>query len=325
LTQTSLYPLLLQPSLHTKIWGGRKLETVLGKKLPTGDPYGESWELHDSATVANGALAGRTVGDLVSEYGKALIGPGHNPADGMPLLAKFLDARDWLSVQVHPNDQQARALNDGIRGKSEAWYVLEADPGARLVIGVKPGTTPEDIRWALDETRLEDLLVYAPVRAGDVIPIFPGTIHALGPGILIYEIQQSSDITYRFYDWNRPGLDGKPRELHVEKSLMVSNFDRLPEIKHTGESTAESIEILRSPYFRTELHQFMNGRMMTLKTGGGQPGFDALTCIEGRAIVEAQGEQIILNKGQTALVPASVPAFELMGRARVLRSVPVQP
>lgn len=318
MSQPTLYPLLLNPSLHTKVWGGRRLETLLGKTLPTDEPYGETWELHDSATVANGALAGHTVGELVAQYGAELIGAHNDPAGGMPLLAKFLDAKEWLSVQVHPNDAQAREFGDDIRGKTEAWYVLAADPGAKLIIGVKPGTTPETIRRALDENRLEDLLVYAEVTVGDVLPVFPGTIHALGPGVLIYEIQQSSDVTYRFYDWGRMGLDGKPRALHIEKSLAVSNFDHLPEIKHTGGSTDDVIEIVRSPYFLTELHQFMDGRATTFNKAG---RFDALTCIEGRAEIEAGGVQISLDKGQTALIPACIPSYEMKGRARVLRSV----
>src|SRR5262245_4247873 len=135
----TLYPLLMQPALHTKPWGGRRLETVLHKSLPTDEPYGESWELHDTATIANGSLAGRTLGDVLPEYGNDLVGSDNNPSVGFPLLAKFLDAAEWLSIQVHPNDEQASELESEPRGKSEAWYILAADAGAQLIMGVQSG------------------------------------------------------------------------------------------------------------------------------------------------------------------------------------------
>ena len=223
-----LYPMLLDPTLHVKVWGGRRLETVMHKHLPTNEPYGEAWELHDSATVANGALSGRSLGDLLTEYGEDLIGSVSDPAEGMPLLVKILDATDWLSVQVHPNDEQARQLEGEPRGKTEAWYILAADEKAELVIGVVPDASAEEVADAIRENRLEEMLVYEPVEAGNVLYIPAGTIHALGPGLLVYEIQQSSDTTYRLYDWGRMGLDGQPRPLHIEKSLAVARLGRLP-------------------------------------------------------------------------------------------------
>jgi mannose-6-phosphate isomerase len=194
---TTLYPLLLNPALHIKVWGGRKLETLLHKALPTGEPYGESWELHDTATVANGVLAGQTLGALLQQWGHDLIGPHNDPTEGFPLLAKFLDAQDWLSVQVHPNDEQARALEGDPRGKTEAWYVLAVDPGSTLVKGIQPGTSQTAMADAIRANHLEPLLVYQAVEPGDVLLNNAGGVHALGPGIVIYEIQQSSDVTYR--------------------------------------------------------------------------------------------------------------------------------
>ncbi len=315
----SLYPFLMQPQLHVKVWGGRKLATLLGKELPTDQPYGESWELHDTTAVANGPLAGKRLGELCFDYREALLGPGNNPTEGFPLLAKLLDARDWLSVQVHPNDEQARAFGDGLRGKTEAWYVVDADPGARLIIGVEPGTTRDALRQAIEQKRFEQLLVYAPVTAGDILLIGAGTIHALGPGILIYEIQQSSDLTYRFYDWGRLGLDASPRELHIEKSLAVANLDRLPEIRHTGNLNRDVIPLFHCAYFQTELYRLHDGQPRAF---GDTPRrrFDILTCIEGSGMVEGAGVQVAFEKGQTLLVPASIERFTLSGEARVLRS-----
>ncbi len=315
----TLYPLRLQPALHVKVWGGRRLHTVLGKALPTDEPYGESWELHDTATVADGPLTGRTLGDLLREYGTDLIGTGNDPADGFPLLAKLIDASEWLSVQVHPNDQQARELEGEPRGKTEAWYVLAAEPGARLVIGVQPGTPAAVLARAIHDGRLHNLLVYAEVGVGDVLFTPAGTIHALGPGLLIYEIQQSSDTTYRLYDWGRVGLDGQPRPLHIEKGLAVANLETLPVIRRTGDSALPVVDIVQCSYFHTLLHQLnpRNGARVALDTRG---RFHALTCIEGTATVEAGGVRVELAAGQTALVPACIGAYTLSGTARVLRA-----
>lgn len=272
-----VYPFLLTPSLHVKVWGGRKLQTVLNKPLPTDEPYGESWELHDTATIANGALAGRALGDLLAEVGTALIGDNNDPAEGFPLLVKFLDAAAWLSVQVHPNDTQAAELEGEPRGKTEAWVVLAAEPGARLVTGVQPGTTREAMAQAIREGVLENHIVYADVKAGDVLQLDANTIHAAGPGMLLYEIQQSSDTTYRLYDWNRVGLDGKPRELHIEKGVQVANVDFYPTVTHPWGTDEEQVTLAQSPYFQTSLHR-LKGQSTSLETNG---VFQALTCVQG--------------------------------------------
>lgn len=317
---TTLYPLKIQPALHVKIWGGRKLESLYQRTLPTAEPYGESWELHDTATVANGPLAGRTVGDLLKAYGHALVGPANDPAVGFPLLAKILTAEDWLSVQVHPNDEQAVELEGEPRGKTEAWYVLDAAPGATLVKAVKPGTSREAMTEAIRSNTLEPLLVYEAVQPGDVLYVSAGTIHALGPGLVIYEIQQSSDTTYRLYDWGRMDLNGKPRALHIEKGVLVSTVDSVPEIKQTGSNTLPVVDVVRGPYFTTVLHQLnpRNGPRITLDTHGTQ--FHILTCIEGSATVSAGEVHFDLAQAETGLIPASVGAYTLSGNARVLRS-----
>lgn len=308
---TTLYPLLLNAALHTRPWGGRSLATVLNKTLPDERPYGESWELHDTCTVANGVLAGRSVGDLLREFGADIVGAGNDPALGMPLLVKFLDANDWLSIQDHPNDEQALALEGEPRGKNEAWYMLAAAPGARLCVGVKPGASRDDIARAIRENRLEEQVAYAEVAQGDVLYMAAGTIHALGPGLLVYEIQQSSDTTYRLYDWGRLGLDGKPRDLHIDKGLQVANLDSLPEIRHMAGARGQRVDVVTSPYFYTHLYRLnaADGRSVALNTGGTR--FHGLTCVAGSAAVMAGDVRVDFAKGQTVLIPAALGAYAL--------------
>ncbi len=318
---TNLYPMLLEPALHVKIWGGRRLESVMHKALPTSEPYGESWEMHDSAKVANGALCDRTLGELLSTFGADLIGELSDPKEGMPLLVKLIDATDWLSVQVHPDDAQAYELEGEPRGKTEAWYVVAADPGARLVIGVDRDAGRDEIAEAIRANRMEDLLVYSEVGAGDVLYIPAGTIHALGPGVLVYEIQQSSDTTYRLYDWGRLGLDGKPRPLHVDKGVAVARLGRLPTIRYIGGERDALVDVVESPYFKTVLHQ-LHDTSVDLDTGGRV--FHVLTCIEGQAEVTSDvtaGEHPLpLETGRTIFIPAVIGRYRVTGTAQILRS-----
>ncbi len=309
-----LYPLKLQPALHVKVWGGRKLAQMLHKDLPTAEPYGEAWELHDSALVANGPLRGLALGALTKRFGADLIGVNNDPAEGFPLLAKFIDANAWLSIQVHPNDAQAQALENAPRGKTEAWIVLAAEAGAQLVIGLQPGSRRAQIQAAIRENRLEELLVYAAVQAGDVLYIPANTVHALGPGLLIYEIQQSSDITYRLYDWGRLGLDGQPRQLHIKKGSQVANLDSLPAVRQPASDL-----LVEGDFFCTWRHR-LNGERRHLSTAG---YFHCLTCISGSARIEvepATGPALVLEKGQTGLVPACISDYTVSGAGTVLRS-----
>jgi len=307
---TNLYPLVLESQLHTKVWGGRNLAGVMNKILPTDEPYGESWELHDSAIVTNGEFAGRSVGDLIAEFGQTLIGD-NDPAEGSPLLAKFLDANDWLSVQVHPNDAQAHELENDPRGKTEAWLILDAKPDAKLVIGLQSGTTPDAMAQAIQENRLEDQLVFANVKAGDVFFIPANTVHAIGPGIVLYEIQQNSNVTYRLYDWGRMGLDGNPRELHIDKGVKVSNLTTLPEVTHPKGDI-----MVQSDYFITYRHT-LNNTSETVNTDG---KFQSLTGVDGDVVVTWHNETYALPKGQTILIPAFIESFQLGGTGTCFRS-----
>ncbi len=314
MTQPALYPLKLAPALHSKVWGGRKLATQLGKSLPTPEPYGESWELHDSCTVVNGRLRGQSLRDLLGTYGESLLGAGHDLAAGFPLLAKFIDARDWLSIQVHPDDKQARELEGEPRGKTEAWLVLATEPGAQLVIGVQPGTDRAQLAQSIRQGSLEALLVYADVQAGDVLYLPSGTIHALGPGNLIYEIQQASDTTYRLYDWGRLGLDGQPRALHIDKGLRVANLESLPRVTHPqGELLVDG------SYFRAWRHR-LDGEALSLRAEG---CFQALTCLVGDLCIHMPGHvPLRLSKGETGLLPACADSFTLQGSGSVIRACP---
>ncbi len=309
-----LYPLKLKAALHIKVWGGRALETQLGKALPSDEAYGEAWELHDSCLVTNGYLRGQSLGALTRQFGASLVGAGHPPADGFPLLAKFIDARDWLSVQAHPDDQQARELEGESRGKTEAWLVLDAEPGAQLVIGLRPGTTRAQAAEAIRRGTLESLLEYAGVAAGDLLYIPAGMVHALGPGILVYEIQQSSNTTYRLYDWGRLGLDGQPRQLHIDKGLRVANLELPPPIQQPKGDLLVECE-----YFRAWRHA-LAGAAREIATGG---KFQALTCISGSLRVAAPGHQSLqLDRGETGLIPACLFSFTLCGEGVVLRACP---
>ncbi|MCS7072532.1 MAG: class I mannose-6-phosphate isomerase, partial [Anaerolinea sp.] len=272
---------------------------------------------------ANGPLAGRTVGEALRIWGHDLVGIAFDPEQGMPLLVKFIDASDWLSVQVHPDDEQAGRLEGDPRGKTEAWYVLAADPGAQLICGVTPGISTDDLRAAIATGRLREHLIYADVQPGDVLLNHAGAIHAIGPGLLIYEIQQASDVTYRLYDWDRVDLDGTPRPLHLDKGLAVAVTDRAPDLRHTGGDTSPVVDLVSCPYFHTRLHTLRAGDIDTVITTRGR--FQILTVIAGAVELTADGEPLLLALGRTALIPAGLPAFTLRasaGEARLLRSWP---
>lgn len=307
----ALYPLLLDPTLHIKVWGGRKLGTALGKTLPEDAPYGESWELHDTSIIANGAYHGKTVADLIHIWGHALLGDPFDLSDGLPLLIKLLDATEWLSVQVHPNDEQARALEGDPRGKTEAWVMLDTEPDAKLVIGLKTGTSQQAMADAIRDNQLESLLEYATVQAGDVLYMPANTVHAIGPDIMLYEVQQSSNVTYRLYDWGRMGLDGNPRDLHIEKGVQVSNLETLPDVTQSQDGV-----IVDGAYFQTMRHT-LNNEMLTLNTDG---AFHAITCIDGIITIEHPIEMLTLDVGQTALLPAQLGNYALNGTGQILRS-----
>lgn len=229
-----VYPIRLQASLHETIWGGRRLARDGWKLLPPGDvAIGEAWETEISTIAQNAPYSGKTLGALVQEYGEALLGSRAMAIFGQrfPLLVKFIDANDRLSVQVHPDDPYAAQHEQGKLGKTEFWYVLDAAPGASIIHGFKAPTSRAEVQRAIESVTLENLLAEIPVARGDVIFVPAGTVHAIGRGVLLYELQEYSDLTYRMYDYGRLTAAGTPRELHIQQSLDVANYGPSARVK----------------------------------------------------------------------------------------------
>jgi mannose-6-phosphate isomerase len=244
-------PIVFEPLFMERVWGGRRLETTYGKSLPQGIRIGESWEIVDRAeaqsVVHDGPLRGYTLHDLWTQHREAIFGAGLPASERFPIFCKLLDAQDRLSVQVHPPAAIAAEL--GGEPKSEMWYVLDASLESNLYAGLKPGATRESFELALHEGHVADQIHHIPAKKGDAIWIPSGRVHAIGGGNLILEVQQNSDTTFRVFDWNRLGGDGRPRALHVDKSLLSIDFDDIePEIAQTKPNGA----LIECEYFRVE-------------------------------------------------------------------------
>lgn len=316
---SQLYPLFFAPVFKERIWGGRRL-TRWFPQLPEG-PIGEAWVLSDHpqgrTPVLNGPLAGETLHTLRARFGADLVGTrGTSERTGeFPLLFKLLDSMDDLSVQVHPTDAYA-GLPPGELGKTEMWVVLHAEPGARVIYGLKAGVTAADFEAAVREGRTMDVMREIEAKAGDVLYVPAGTVHALGTGLLVAEIQQSSDTTYRIYDFDRVGLDGKPRELHVEHALKVSHYGEPPAITHPEVQQANQwVEICRSPFFAV-----YQGQVEGELAGQTSPdSFEAIMVLEGNGTVAWTGGEERLEAGSTVLLPANLGAYRLTGSFRGLR------
>jgi mannose-6-phosphate isomerase len=288
------------PIYQSRVWGGRRFESLLGRTLPdTGTPYGESWEISarpeaDCVVVTKESfLAGQPLSKLWKDRDlrRKLFGENAPDAECFPLLCKILDARERLSLQVHPPADVAPVL--GGEPKTEVWVVAAAEPGAKLYIGLREGVGEEDLRAALESGTAEDLVHQIAVRTGDVIFIPSGRLHAIGEGLLIYEIQQNSDTTYRVYDWNRPGLDGQPRALHVEESLRCIDFNDVEPIF----SEVHGGVVAVCPHFQLERHCLSTGEGLGNVTGG---RFAIITVVEG--VLQHGAEQF--TKGDFFLVPS---------------------
>ncbi|HEY1976717.1 MAG TPA: type I phosphomannose isomerase catalytic subunit [Candidatus Baltobacteraceae bacterium] len=221
----TLYPYVLDPKLAPAIWGGNELVTEFGKHGDPNAKLGESWECWDSNPVTDGAFAKKTVADLRATLGAQFLGD-LDPSRIFPVLTKIITAHDWLSVQVHPDDAYAQRVEHQPNGKTECWYVFSAQPGAELVLGWNRDTSRAEYEARVADGTLGDILRRIPVKAGDTVYIPAGTVHAIGAGIVLFETQQASDLTYRMFDWNRVGADGKPRELHVQKAADVLDYCR---------------------------------------------------------------------------------------------------
>lgn len=319
---STLYPFLFDPILKEKIWGGNRLETVLRHEAM--DHCGESWEVSglvgDESVVANGFLAENNLNELLEIYLTDLVGEKNYEKYGLgfPLLIKFIDANDNLSVQVHPDDELAKRKY-GQSGKTEMWHVIAAEPGAGLYVGFNQKVTKEQYVKAVEEGTLAELLKFYPVQPGDTFMIPAGTVHAIGKGVLLAEIQQPSDVTFRIFDWNRVDDEGNPRELHTAEALEAIDFDLnlgtfkvdyKPELNKT-------IPLVHSEYFNTNLIEF--DQVLT-KSFAGVDTFKIYMCLEGFMHLEYGEEHIIFKTGDVVLVPAELMEISFVPgiRSRIL-------
>jgi mannose-6-phosphate isomerase len=302
-----LGPLKFIPILKRLRWGNRRLGDVLGKPIGPHPDYAESWEIcdhgDDRSTVETGSWSRWDLSALIRELPREMLGR-HAGLDQFPLLVKFLDAHDRLSVQVHPDDAQAAALVPGERGKTEAWVIVEAEPGSQIFAGLKPGVDRSALRLALSEGTIEQCLNRLDVSAGDCFFIPAGTVHAIGAGILLAEIQQSSDLTFRLFDWDRVGVDGRPRPLHVEQALLCIDFERGPIVKIVPQSVAGAghrvEEIVSCPFFTIRRHYVTSPAAIE-----NDDRCHILTLLEGQCDCCGDDELHALSPGSTVLVPAS--------------------
>jgi mannose-6-phosphate isomerase len=307
---SELPPLRFEPILRQYLWGDRRL-AELGKRLGDGDHYAESWELvdhgKDQSIVADGPLAGWNLHDLAIQHGAALFGR-HHPQRQFPLLFKYLDCRQTLSVQVHPNDAQAAKLDPPDLGKTEAWVILAAEPGSRIYAGLKHGVDRAALERKLATGEVEECLHQFEPKVGDCVLIEAGTVHALGAGLLVAEIQQASDTTYRLFDWNRVDRDGNPRPLHIQAALATIDYSRGPVEPVTPQ-----------PADRPHVERLVTGNKFVLERWRfdepirlvSDNRFHIVAAIEGEVSISSEDRTNSLHRGDTILLPASAPRVDL--------------
>jgi mannose-6-phosphate isomerase len=307
----------LEPQYRERVWGGQRLRAA-------DPPVGEAWIAYGASRVANGQLAGRTLDQLSAGYGPALLGKTVANRFGVrfPLLIKLLDCADWLSIQVHPDDEQARRMVGADEfGKTEAWYFIDAEAGAQIIAGVNPGVGRDELIAAIQRRRVPEIAHRLAVHDGEALLIEAGTLHAVGPGILLYEVQQASDTTYRIYDWDRPGSAG--RRLHIEESVEVARPVGPNELRHPHVSSETgTAPAIGCSYFDLDLiHVSPQGGPLTADTAG--RAFHLVTAVEGMAEIRHGAERVGLSRFETALVAGSTGAYEIHskdGQATLLRA-----
>jgi mannose-6-phosphate isomerase len=301
----NLYPLKFEPILKHKVWGGNKLNLLLNKE--EGENIGESWEISDVdqniSIVHNGPLKGKSLKWILQTYKDKLVGPSYQHfGDKFPLLFKFIDARDDLSVQVHPEDELAQRRHNSF-GKTEMWYVLDGEKDSRLIVGFKKKVSLDDYQKALSENKITDLLNSEIVQKGDAFMILPGTVHAIGAGVLLAEIQQTSDITYRIYDWDRPDIDGNMRELHNDLAMEAIDFSSSKAKLDYNEQINIPVHIGKTQFFEVNKLTLSKAFVRDLSS---IPSFKVYMCVGGEAILECEGFSETIVKGETILVPAQL-------------------
>jgi len=313
-----LYPLQFESLLKERIWGGTKLKTYLNKPI-TSEITGESWEIstveNDVSVVANGSLKGKSLNDLLNVYPEALLGKKVYQQFGkrFPLLFKYLDARENLSIQVHPNDKLAMERHHSY-GKTEMWYVMQADENAKLILGFKEKSSPKQYIESIEDKTLLSILDSKNVKNGDAFFLETGTVHAIGAGIVIAEIQQTSDITYRIYDFDRVDANGNKRELHLDLALDAINYNVVDAEKKYKKESNVSNEIISCQYFTTNFIP-LDGNTRITKNG---ESFTVYMCVKGSFELQYNNEMYAYAIGDTILIPAEMTSFELSGKASVL-------
>ena len=331
-----LYPLLFQPNLHPVVWGGNQLCPYKGL-APSDEPIGESWEVSavpsSTSIISNGPLAGHDLISVVTQSPDAILGKAVNAKyhGQLPLLVKFIDAKRDLSIQVHPNDEMAQRVH-GKMGKSEMWYIIKAEPGAHLYAGFKQQITPYEYQKRVEDGTITEVLADHPVKAGDVFYLPAGRVHAICGGILLAEVQQSSDITYRIFDYNRPGMDGKPRELHTELAAQALDYHVEQNYRTEYiEPDNRAIQIIDSPYFDVRVMEITEPFHRNLLK---YDSFNISMCLEGDcqirirpsvtsklSIIHSPFSILTLKEGHTVLIPAAIADYDVIplhGKTRLL-------
>ena len=321
----TLYPLKFRPILKERLWGDTKLKEVLGKPIES-EITGESWELStvkgDISVIANGILEGKSLQDLIESNSEELLGKSVVERFGkeFPILIKFIDAKQDLSIQLHPNDDLAKERHDSF-GKTEMWYIMDADPKAELIVGFNKDVTKEEYAKSIDNDTLLDLLNYEQVKEGDTFFINTGKIHAIGAGVMLAEIQQTSDVTYRVFDFNRKDKEGNLRELHTELALDAVDYKKKDDFKVTYSQELNKVsEMVDCPYFKTSFIQLTeNLELDTTK----RDSFTIFMCVGGKAVIKTAEGEVTIKKGETVLLPAITKKISLQSKAAKLLEVTI--
>ena len=320
-----LYPLKFNPILKERLWGGTKLKDVLNKSI-TSDITGESWELStvkgDVSIVANGKLSGTSLQELIDDQAEALLGKSVVERFGtdFPILIKFIDAKQDLSIQLHPDDTLAKKRHDSF-GKTEMWYIMDADANAELIVGFNKDVSKEEYAQSIQEDSLLELLNYEKVKEGDTFFINTGKIHAIGAGVMLAEIQQTSDVTYRVFDFNRKDKEGNLRELHTELALDAIDYDKKDDFKVTySKNTNAQNTMVDCPYFKTNFIEVTeNFELDTTQ----RDSFTIFMCVGGEAVIKTGEGEVTLKKGETTLLPAITNKIQLQSKGAKLLEVTI--
>lgn len=313
-----LYPLQFYPILKERIWGGQKLKTQFNKEIVS-DITGESWELStvddNISQVSNGLYKGILFTELIESAPEAILGKRVYDQYGtqFPLLFKFLDAKDDLSIQLHPNDELAKKRHNSL-GKTEMWYVVQADPESKIIVGFKEDSSEEEYLENLKNKSLVNILETIKVKTGDVFFLETGTVHAIGAGVVIAEIQQTSDITYRLYDFDRKDANGNKRELHIDLALEAINYKKVNTRRVYGKEVNQSNPVVSCPFFTTNFIP-LQGKTSISKKG---ESFTVYMCVEGQFSIEVNNEIYSYKKGDTVFIPAALNEYNLEGNASIL-------